>query len=65
VARVMYVNLATQYLVLLPGAWLVGVHFAYGLLGVWLVHQFAFRALNAAILTALWQQRRWAGVRLW
>jgi multidrug resistance protein, MATE family len=65
VARVMYVNLATQYLVLLPGAWLVGVHFAYGLLGIWLVHQFAFRALNAAILTALWQQRRWAGVRLW
>jgi putative MATE family efflux protein len=65
VARVMYVNLATQYLVLLPGAWLVGVHLAYGLLGVWLVHQFAFRALNAVILTALWRQRRWANVRLW
>jgi len=65
VARVMWVNLATQYLVLLPGAYLVGVEFAYGLLGVWVVHQFAFRALNAAILTALWQQRRWAGVRLW
>ena len=65
VARVMYVNLATQYLVLLPGAYLVGVHFAFGLLGVWLVHQFAFRALNAAILTTLWQQQRWARVRLW
>jgi len=65
VTRVMYVNLATQYLVLLPGAWLVGVHLGVGLLGVWLVHQFAFRALNAAILTALWRQRRWATVKLW
>ncbi|MBX3705603.1 MAG: MATE family efflux transporter [Pseudomonadales bacterium] len=65
VARVMYVNLATQYLVLLPGAWLVGVHLGYGLIGVWLVHQFAFRALNAGILTVLWQQRRWAKVKLW
>jgi len=65
VARVMYVNLATQYLVLLPGAWLVGVHLGYGLLGVWLVHQFAFRALNAVVLTLLWRQRRWAKVQLW
>jgi len=65
VARVMYVNLATQYLILLPGAWLAGVHLGWGLLGIWLVHQFAFRAVNAAILTALWQQRRWARVQLW
>jgi MATE family multidrug resistance protein len=65
VRRVLYVNLTTQYLVLLPGAYLVGVHWQHGLLGVWLVHQFAFRALNSAILTTLWQQRRWATIRLW
>jgi putative MATE family efflux protein len=65
VKRVMYVNLATQYLVLLPGAWLVGVHWDVGLLGVFLVHQIAFRALNAGILTLLWQQRRGARVQLW
>jgi putative MATE family efflux protein len=65
VKRVLYVNLATQYLVLLPGAYLFGVKFAFGLLGVWLVHQFAFRALNSVILTGLWQQRKWANVRLW
>ncbi len=65
VKRVLYVNLATQYLVLLPGAYFVGVYWGYGLLGVWLVHQFAFRALNSAILTALWQQKLWANVRLW
>jgi MATE family, multidrug efflux pump len=65
VRRVLYVNLATQYLVLLPGAYLVGVHWAQGLLGVWLVHQFAFRALNSMIPTTLWQQRRWVAIRLW
>jgi putative MATE family efflux protein len=65
VRRVLYVNLATQYLVLLPGAYVVGVRLEYGLLGVWLVHQLAFRALNSAILMALWQQRKWAQVRLW
>jgi putative MATE family efflux protein len=65
VTRVMVVNLATQYLVLLPLAWLVGPHMGFGLVGVWLVHQIAFRALNAAILTTLWQQRRWARVQLW
>ncbi|MEZ5559554.1 MAG: MATE family efflux transporter [Pseudomonadales bacterium] len=65
VKRVLYVNLATQYLVLLPGAYLAGVHLGFGLLGVWLVHQFAFRALNAVVLTTLWRQRRWAAVRLW
>ncbi len=65
VKRVMYVNLATQYLILLPGAWAVAEYSTLGLLGVLLVHQVAFRAVNAAILTALWQQRRWADVRLW
>ncbi|MGA1677583.1 MAG: MATE family efflux transporter [Pseudomonadales bacterium] len=64
VKRVLYVNLATQYLILLPGAWWVGVKLGAGLLGVWIVHQFAFRALNAIILTALWQQRRWARIDL-
>lgn len=65
VKRVMYVNLATQYLILLPGAWAVAAFSTWGLFGVLLVHQVAFRAVNAAILTALWQQRRWADVRLW
>ena len=65
VRRVMYVNLATQYLVLLPGAYLFAIHFGYGFIGLWLVHQIGFRALNSAVFTVLWQQRRWADVRLW
>ncbi|MEM8769303.1 MAG: MATE family efflux transporter, partial [Pseudomonadota bacterium] len=65
VKRVMYVNLATQYLVLLPGAYLFGVQLGYGLLGIWLTHQLAFRALNSLILTTLWRQKRWQKVELW
>lgn len=65
VKRVLYVNLATQYLILLPGAWAMATYSTWGLLGVLLVHQVAFRALNAVVLTTLWQQRRWADVRLW
>jgi multidrug resistance protein, MATE family len=64
VKRVLYVNLATQYGVLLPGAWWVGIEMGAGLLGIWMVHQFAFRAVNALVLAALWQQRRWARIEL-
>ena len=65
VKRVMYVNLATQYLVLLPGAYFFGIWMAGGLLAVWLTHQLGFRALNSLILATLWRQGRWRRVELW
>lgn len=65
VKRVMYVSLATQYLVLLPFAYYFGVYAGFGLIGIWLTHQIGFRALNSLILTILWQQRRWAKIKLW
>ncbi len=65
VKRVMYINLATQYLVLVPGAYLFGVYWGFGLIGVWLVHQIGFRAFNSLIFTAMWQQKRWVNVQLW
>jgi len=65
VKRVMYVNLATQYLVLLPGAYFFGIYFGFGLLGIWLTHQLGFRALNSLVLTTLWRQKRWQKVELW
>jgi putative MATE family efflux protein len=65
VKRVMYVNLATQYLVLLPGAYVFGIYFGFGLMGIWLTHQIGFRALNSVILTTLWRQKRWQKVELW
>lgn len=65
VRRVMYVNLATQYLVLLPGAYYFGIYAGFGLLGIWLTHQVGFRALNSVILTTLWRQKRWQKIELW
>lgn len=65
VRRVMYVNMATQYLVLLPAAYFFGVYLGYGLVAIWLAHQVGFRALNSAILAGLWRQGRWRRIELW
>ena len=65
VKRPLYVNLALMYLILLPLAYLVGVRWEQGLLGVWLVHQIAFRALSSGVFVTIWQQRKWAAIRLW
>lgn len=62
VHRVMYVNMATQYLMLLPIAWMVGPYLGYGLVGVWCVHQFAYRAVQSGIFSWMWARGRWVGI---
>ena len=64
VRRVTWVNLITQWFWLLPGAWLFGPVLGGGLLGVWCMHQFGFRALQSVVYVAIWRRRRWAHVRL-
>jgi putative MATE family efflux protein len=64
VRRVTWVNLITQWFWLLPGAWLFGPVLGGGLLGVWCMHQFGFRALQSFIYVRIWRRRRWAHVRL-
>ena len=64
VKRVTWVNGVTQWLWLLPGAYLFGPFLGGGLMGVWCMHQFGFRALQSAIYTAIWRTRRWARVKL-
>lgn len=64
VRRVTWVNLVTQWLWLLPGAWLFGPVLGFGLLGVWCMHQFGFRALQSVIYVLIWRRRRWAHVQL-
>ncbi len=64
VRRVTWVNLITQWLWLLPGAWLLGPVLGGGLLGVWCMHQFGFRALQSVIYVLIWRTRRWAHVQL-
>jgi MATE family multidrug resistance protein len=64
VRRVTWVNLLTQWCWLLPGAWLIGPVLGGGLLGVWCMHQFGFRALQSFVYVRIWRRRRWAHVRL-
>ena len=64
VKRVTWVNMVTQWLWLLPGAYLLGPIWGFGLMGVWCMHQFGFRALQSAVFVAIWRRRRWAKVRI-
>jgi Na+-driven multidrug efflux pump len=64
VKRVMYVNLAMQYFVLLPGAYLLGPMLGYGLLGIWLVHQLGYRAGQSAIFALMWRRGRWSRIAI-
>lgn len=62
VRRVMYVNLLTQYFVLLPCAWLAGPVLGLGFVGVWCVHQFLFRLGQVGIFCRMWVKGRWARI---
>lgn len=64
VRRVMYVNLAMQYFVLLPGAYVVGFVLGQGLLGAWMVHQFLFRAGQSLAFALMWRGGRWSRIAI-
>ena len=64
VRRVTWVNLITQWFWLLPGAYLFGPVLGGGLLGLWCMHQFGFRALQSVIYVLIWRTRRWAHIQL-
>ena len=55
---VMTLTLSMQWLLFLPLAWLVGVGFEQGLVGIWWV-QLGYRSLNSLCFILLWQRRRW------
>lgn len=58
---VMTTTLTLQWLVFLPLAWWVGVHLAFGLVGIWWV-QLGYRCLNSAWFAVIWQRGRWAAL---
>ncbi len=64
VRRVTWVNLITQWFWLLPGAWVLGPVLGGGLLGVWCMHQFGFRALQSLVYVLIWRRRQWAQIQL-
>jgi Na+-driven multidrug efflux pump len=62
IRRVTMVNLITQWLILVPGAYLIGIQFGFGLIGIWLTHQFAYRAGHSFIFSYFWRQGKWSKI---
>ncbi|MDA0790270.1 MAG: MATE family efflux transporter [Proteobacteria bacterium] len=64
IRRVTWINLLTQWLILVPGAYFFGVVLEAGLIGIWLTHQFAYRAGQSLIFAGIWRSGRWSRVIL-
>jgi MATE family multidrug resistance protein len=62
VKRVTMVNLVTQWFLLVPGAYLLGPTLGFGLIGVWCLHQFGYRAGQAVIFAYFWRQGKWSRI---
>ncbi len=62
IRRVTLINLVTQWLILVPGAYLFGIQFGFGLIGVWIVHQFAYRGGHSFIFSYFWRQGKWSRI---
>ena len=61
--KVMKINLAMQWCVFLPLAWVVGPMLGYGLLGVWILQGLQRSALSV-IYSVIWQRRQWAHLKV-
>jgi putative MATE family efflux protein len=59
--RVMVISFVGQWLIFLPLAWIVGVGFGYGLLGIWSMQGF-YRTLQAIVFAWTWRQRAWSQI---
>ena len=56
--RVMLISFSTQWLVFLPGVWIVGPYLGYGILEIWLV-QVLYGMLSTVLITSLWVGGKW------
>jgi MATE family multidrug resistance protein len=61
--RVMCVSVCCQWGVLLPGAWMAGPVWGFGLTGIWLVQLF-YRTLQSTLLAASWRQGGWRTIEV-
>jgi putative MATE family efflux protein len=61
--RVMFVSVATQWLLFLPLAFVIGPILGYGLLGVWL-WQGGTRSLQAWLFLNMWRGRKWQQIEV-
>jgi putative MATE family efflux protein len=61
--RVMIIGVASQWLLFLPIAFLVGPMLGYGLLGVW-VWQGVSRSIQTTFFVSRWRSRRWQRIEV-
>ncbi|MDH3433146.1 MAG: MATE family efflux transporter, partial [Gammaproteobacteria bacterium] len=61
--RVMMVSVATQWLLFLPCAFLIGPVLGYGLLGVWL-WQGVTRTIQSGLFLSIWRGRKWQQIEV-
>ena len=62
VKKVTWVNLITQWCMLVPGAYLLGPYLGFGLIGIWCLHQFGYRAGHVLIFGYFWRRGDWAKI---
>jgi multidrug resistance protein, MATE family len=60
---VLVVSVGLQWLLLLPGVYVVGPLLGLGLVGIWSV-QLAYRGLQTGVFIALWRREAWAQIRV-
>jgi len=56
--RVFLVSFSTQWLIFLPGVWLIGAYLGYGLLEIFIV-QMVYGFMSTFLITSLWAGGRW------
>lgn len=61
--RVAMISIGSQWLLLLPLAWLLGPYLGFGLVGAWSA-QLLGRGLQTLIFVHRWRQRRWVDIKL-
>jgi MATE family multidrug resistance protein len=64
VKKVTWVNLITQWGLLVPGAYLLGPYLGFGLIGIWCLHQFGYRAGHVLIFGYFWRRGDWAKISI-
>jgi MATE family multidrug resistance protein len=64
VKKVTWVNLITQWCLLVPGAYLLGPYLGFGLIGIWCLHQFGYRAGHVLIFGYFWRRGDWAKISI-
>ena len=59
----MVVSIATQWLLFLPVAYVLGPILGAGLLAIWTA-QIGYRSLSAVIFAAIWRKGSWASIKV-